>query len=421
MSVFKIIQELLAPSQKKGKNQFQQLMEMLPDDHKAKWFAGAALNTAEQSMASVMSTALSRLNSFLDSELEQLLCFDTEIDAEKFCNEKSAIFVVMPEENPNTFFMISLIIQQLYREILAVADEHGGKLKNRCVFFCDEFGTLPKIESAEMMFSASRSRRLQIVPIIQSFSQLDKNYGKEGAEIIVDNTQLTIFGGFAPNSSSAEVLSKALGSRTVMSGSVSRSRNDPSESLQMIERPLLTPDELKSLPKGHFVVMKTGVHPMRVKLKLFFKWGIEFDEDNPYAVADNGGREVQYAEKKEIMDGIVYTLRKALVKSYLGKTVTISIDRPIGSIHPKHDIIYPINYGFIPKVLGGDGEELDVYLLGVDAPVKEYTARIIGIVHRRNDVEDKLIAAPEGRNFTVEEIMEAVRFQEQYYDSEIEI
>lgn len=114
--------------------------------------------------------------------------------------------------------------QQLYREILAVADENGGKLKNRCVFFCDEFGTLPKIESAEMMFSASRSRRLQIVPIIQSFAQLEKNYGKEGAEIIVDNTQDTIFGGFAPNSSSAETLSKALGSRTVMSGSVSRSK-----------------------------------------------------------------------------------------------------------------------------------------------------------------------------------------------------
>ncbi len=305
VSVFKIIQELLAPSQKKGKNQFQQLMEMLPNDHKAKWFAGAALNTAEQSMASVMSTALSRLNSFLDSELEQLLCFDTEIDAEKFCNEKSAIFVIMPEENPNTFFMISLIIQQLYREILAVADEQGGKLKNRCVFFCDEFGTLPKIESAEMMFSASRSRRLQIVPIIQSFSQLDKNYGKEGAEIIVDNTQLTLFGGFAPNSSSAEVLSKALGSRTVMSGSISRGKNDPSESLQMIERPLMTPDELKSMPKGQFVVMKTGFHPMKVKLKLFFKWGIEFNKDKPYTVEDNGGREVVYAEKKEIMDGIV--------------------------------------------------------------------------------------------------------------------
>ena len=313
VSVFKIIQELLAPSGKKGKNQFQQLMELLPNDHKAKWFAGAALNTAEQSMASVMSTALSRLNAFLDSELEQILCFDTEIDAEKFCKEKSALFIIMPEENPATFFMISLIIQQLYREILAVADENGGKLKNRCVFFCDEFGTLPKIESAEMMFSASRSRRLQIVPIIQSFSQLEKNYGKEGAEIIIDNTQLTIFGGFAPQSTSAETLSKALGSCTVMSGSVSRSKNDPSESLQMIERPLMTPDELKSMPKGQFVVMKTGFYPMKVKLELFFKWGIRFDAKHPYSVPDQGNRKVEYAEKKEIMDKIVEKYRPDLL------------------------------------------------------------------------------------------------------------
>lgn len=169
----------------------------------------------------------------------------------------------------------------------------------------DYLSLLPKIESAEMMFSASRSRRLQIVPIIQSFAQLEKNYGKEGAEIIVDNTQDTIFGGFAPNSSSAETLSKALGSRTVMSGSVSRSKNDPSQSLQMIERPLLTPDELKSLPKGDFIVMKTGVHPMRVHLKLFFKWGIEFEDEHPYAVPDQGNREVKYADKKEIQDSIL--------------------------------------------------------------------------------------------------------------------
>lgn len=254
-------------------------------------------------MSSVMSTALSRLNAFLDSELEQLLCFDTEIDAEKFCNEKCAIFIVMPEENPNTFFMVSLIIQQLYREILSVADENGGVLKNCCVFFCDEWGTLPKIDSAEMMFSASRSRRLQILPIIQSFAQLERNYGKEGADVIIDNTQLTIFGGFAPNSTSEEVLSKALGSRTVMSGSVSRSKNDPSQSLQMIERPLMTPDELKSLPKGTFVVMKTGFYPMKVKLKLFFKWGIEFEEK--YEVAENSNREVHYANRSELLNNII--------------------------------------------------------------------------------------------------------------------
>lgn len=303
VSVFKIIQELLAPSEKRNKNQFQELMALLPNDHKAKWFAGAALNASDQSMASVMSTALSRLNAFLDSELEQILCFDTEIDAEKFCSEKSAIFIIMPEEAPTTFFMISLIIQQLYREILAVADEEGGKLKNRCIFFCDEFGTLPKIQDAEMIFSASRSRRLQIVPIIQSFSQLDKNYGKEGEEIIVDNTQLTIFGGFAPNSPSAEVLSKVLGTRTVLTGSVNKGKNDPSESLQMTERPLMSADELKAMPKGQFVVMKTGAHPMKVRLKLFFDWGISFGE--PYTVKENANRKVEYAEKKELVEKIV--------------------------------------------------------------------------------------------------------------------
>ncbi len=304
VSVFKIIQDLLAPTNTPGTTQFQFLMRRLPEEHKAKWFAGAALNTSEQAMNSVMSTALSRLNAFLDSELEQILCFDTAIDAEKFCSEKSAIFIVLPEEDTSKHFMVSLIVQQLYREILAVADEQGGQLKNRVMMYLDEFGTIPKIESAEMMFSASRSRRMSIVAIIQSFAQLQKNYGKEGCEIITDNTQLTVFGGFAPNSESAQVLSKALGSKTVQSGSVSRGKNDPSQSLQMIERALLTPDELKSLPKGTFVVMKTGFYPMQVHLKLFFKWGIIFPE-KVYTVPDKGNRKVAYARQDILEQEIV--------------------------------------------------------------------------------------------------------------------
>ena len=297
VSVFKIIQELLAPGRNRNKNQFQQLMELLPPDHKAKWFAGAALNTAEQSMASVMSTALSRLNAFLDSELETILCNDTEIDAERFCKEKSAIFIIMPEEDSSKYFMVSLLIQQLYREILAVADEHGGKLENRVVFYCDEFGTLPRIESAEMMFSASRSRRVSIVPIIQSFAQLQKNYGKEGAEIIIDNTQLTVFGGFAPNSESAQILSKAMGSRTALTGSVTQSKGEGSRSLQMIERPLMTPDELKALPKGTFIVTKTGFYPIKVKLKLFFEWGIRFEKE-PFTVPMRDRATICYASRR---------------------------------------------------------------------------------------------------------------------------
>ena len=313
VSVFKIIQDLLASSAQRGKTQFHQLMSRLPDEHKAKWFAGAAINTSEQAMSSVMSTALSRLNAFLDSELEQILCFDTAIDAEQFCKQKSAIFIVLPEEDTSKHFIVSLIVQQLYREILEVADEYDGRLPNRVMMYLDEFGTIPKIEGAELMFSASRSRRVSIVAIIQSFAQLQKNYGKEGCEIITDNTQLTVFGGFAPNSESAQVLSKALGSKTVQSGSVSRSKNDPSQSLQMIERALLTPDELKSLPKGTFCVMKTGFYPMQVKLKLFFKWGIVFPE-NVYVVPDKGNRAVSYANR-EILEAAIATMYPSKSKS----------------------------------------------------------------------------------------------------------
>ena len=308
VSVFKMIQDLLKPideekkAEKKGqakpKNGFKILMEKLPDEHKAKWLAGSALFAADQAMQSIISTALSRLNSFIDSELEQILCFGTEIDAEKLCNEKSAIFIVLPEEDISKYFMVSLIIQQLYREILVIADENGGKLKNRVMFYCDEFGSFPKIEGAEAMFSASRSRRISIVAIIQSFAQLDKNYGREGQEIITDNTQLTIFGGFAPNSQSAEILSKALGEQTVLSGTVSHGR-DKSKSLQMIGRPLMTPDELKSMPKVQFIVMKTGTHPMISPLKLYFKWGIEFEE--PYMLEDKGARKVKYMSKDGLM------------------------------------------------------------------------------------------------------------------------
>ena len=307
VSVFKLIQDLLEPAaeskksdkgQAKPKNGFRILMEKLPDEHKAKWLAGSALFAADQAMMSIISTALSRLNSFIDCELEQILCFGTAIDAEKFCSEKSAIFIVLPEEDISKYFMVSLIIQQLYREILVIADENGGRLKNRVMFFCDEFGSFPKIEGAEAMFSASRSRRISIVAIIQSFAQLDKNYGREGQEIITDNTQLTIFGGFAPNSQSAEILSKALGEQTVLSGSVSHGR-DKSQSLQMIGRPLMTPDELKSMPKGQFIVMKTGTHPMISPLKLYFKWGIKFEE--PYMLADKGARKVTYMNKEKLM------------------------------------------------------------------------------------------------------------------------
>lgn len=301
ISVFKLIQDLMSVNMNKI-SEFKILINLLPENHKARWFAGSALNTSEQAMQSILSTALARLNAFLDSEMEQILCFETDIDAERFCNTKSAIFLVLPEEDNTKYFIVSLIIQQLYREILTVADEIGGKLNNRAIFFLDEIGTIPKIESIEMMFSAARSRNLLVVAIIQSFAQLDKNYGEKGSEIILDNCVNSIFGRFAPNSKTAEILSNNLGTHTVLSGSVTKGKGDCTQSLQMIERKLMTPEELKKLKKFHFIVTKGGISPIKTKMDLFFKWGISFEK--PFEREQGIELEVSYINKKEIIDAI---------------------------------------------------------------------------------------------------------------------
>lgn len=312
VSVFQLIQELLVPDpRRKGVNGFQTLLNLLPKHHQARRLATSAVGSSEAAMASVISTALSRLNVFLDTEMEQVLCFESSMDAETFASERCALFLIVPEEDTTKHFMASLTIQNLARELFSLADENDGKLKNRVVFFCDELGTMPPFDILPL-FSAGRSRRLTLVPIIQSLAQLEKNYGKEGAEIIQDNVQDTIFGGFAPNSQTAEVLSKTLGSRTVMSGSISRGKNDPSQSLQMIERPLMTPDELKSIPKGQFIVMKTGTHPMRTRLRLFLEWGITFED--PYRVPERAARKVAYASKQELEAAILQRRQDAAIQ-----------------------------------------------------------------------------------------------------------
>jgi inorganic pyrophosphatase len=104
----------------------------------------------------------------------------------------------------------------------------------------------------------------------------------------------------------------------------------------------------------------------------------------------------------------------------IGDIVKVIVDRPLGSYHPKHkDMYYPINYGYIEGIIASDGEEQDAYILGVNKPIKEYTGKIIAIIHRLNDIEDKWVVAPEEFVFTKDEILEATKFQEQYFDIEI--
>ncbi len=104
----------------------------------------------------------------------------------------------------------------------------------------------------------------------------------------------------------------------------------------------------------------------------------------------------------------------------IGKKVTVTVDRPLGSYHPEHkDIYYPVNYGYIEGIIAPDGEEQDAYILGINEPVETFTGIIIAVIHRNDDVEEKWVVAPEGVTFSKEEIWKQVEFQEQYFDSEI--
>lgn len=321
VSVFKIIRELMSNEQimdeetiisnflsslnpnskkkKKAKLGFKELFELLPEDHKAKWLASAAISSSDQAVSNVLSTALSRLNDFLDTELEQILCQNTNIDAEKFAHEKSCIFIVLPEEDNSKHFLASLLTSQLYRELLLIADEEGGKLKRKILFFLDEFGTIPKIQNADMMFSASRSRNISIIAIIQSYAQLEHNYGDKEAQIISDNTQLTIFGGFAPTSQSATKLSSSLGYHTIQGGSLS---GENSLNIQMIQRALKTEGEIKSMDRGKFIIMKTFSHPIETHYYFYTDLGIKYD--GIYTYTPSKVTTIKYANKQSLMNSI---------------------------------------------------------------------------------------------------------------------
>lgn len=117
-----------------------------------------------------------------------------------------------------------------------------------------------------------------------------------------------------------------------------------------------------------------------------------------------------------------YIERDILTKKIIGQTVKVIVDRPLGSYHPQHkDIYYPINYGYVEGILAPDGEEQDAYILGVDVAIKEFTGNIIAVIHRNDDIEEKWLVAPEGVLYTKEEILESVKFQEQYFQSEIQM
>ncbi len=288
---------------KKGEpNLYSQLLSVLPPYHKAAMLANSAVNSAEQTTASIVSTAHSRLNELIDSELEQMICFDTKFQVEEFVEHPTGVYIVLPEEDTTKYFIVSLVIQQINAELTAMADRLGGTLPKKVICFYDELGTIPKIEGLDAIFTASRSRNMTIVGILQGISQLNDRYGKDVAETMFNSCHDTIAGAFGPLSQDAEFISKQLGSRTAQTGSVTTDGKTGEQSLseQMMEVPLMAPNELREMPRGEYVLLKTFCRSARTKMPLFTDWGITLEEK--YHISERPIRNIEYMDVKELID-----------------------------------------------------------------------------------------------------------------------
>lgn len=319
VSVFKLLLELLQESkaqsaapQEKGqkspaKTRLTEILELLPDDDKIKWFAGSAPQKYGQQFLSVMTTAMSRLLSFIDSETEGIICHDSKVTIDEICEKPVAIFVTFPEEDETKHVLVSMLLTQIINEAITYADEHcDGRLNRRLYIFADEFGIFPHMSNIVGMFGSSRSRNVLIVPCIQSPAQLKITYGADGEKIIRDCCQTVIFGGFSPMSDTAVEFSKLLDTQTVAGGSVSvNSRggslfgdSNSGRSVNMISRSLITPDELRRLPFGSWIVTRRSEHPFIAHLPRYDQWGIRLDL--PYISEQRSRTAAQYASCGEL-------------------------------------------------------------------------------------------------------------------------
>jgi inorganic pyrophosphatase len=128
-------------------------------------------------------------------------------------------------------------------------------------------------------------------------------------------------------------------------------------------------------------------------------------------------KQVKEGKKMELFTQEIKNMNKIDTKLYIGKIIRAKIDRQMGSKHPKHGFIYPINYGYIPNTISGDGEELDCYVLGVFEPIENFTGECIAVIHRLNDNDDKLVLVPENKKYTNDEIRVLTEFQERFFES----
>lgn len=273
ISVFKLVMELNGledTSDTDGGLQKSKMEKLLSyvDNHRLINYSGASIKADVRTSMNIFSTAIGKLSSFIDAELEQLVCSHSpELDHMNLIDYPTVIFLVVPDENTTRHFFASLFIRYFSNELIETAESnYHGKLPRDVLFLWDEFGNMPAIKDVDVIFSAIRSRRVRIVIAIQSYTQLTKSYTRDKAKIIRECCQIVLFTYVSPAArDTAEELSKTLGNQTVMTGSVQTGRGTQS-TRQMMSKPLLFPDDVITMGFSNFVVMKSGFKAMQTVL-----------------------------------------------------------------------------------------------------------------------------------------------------------
>ncbi|MFA9381966.1 MAG: VirD4-like conjugal transfer protein, CD1115 family, partial [Acetanaerobacterium sp.] len=263
ISVFQLIIELNGldegSSDVMQRSKLEQLLTHV-DNPRLINYVGPAMKADARTSMNVFSSALGKLVSFIDAELEQMVCgHSQELGDVDFINHPTAIFLICPDENTTRHFFASLYIRYMMNDLIEQAS-HTKDLKLARDVLCiwDEFGNMPPVKNMDVLLTAARSRGIRFFISLQSFFQLEKSYSQRSAKILRGACQLKMYT-YLADEEEAKSLSEALGDRTVQSGSVSRSTRDgmwtdsSSQSIQMIRRRLMTPDEIMSLPQGEFI------------------------------------------------------------------------------------------------------------------------------------------------------------------------
>lgn len=308
VSVFRLIVELNGLLQQGGsrddrnqKSRLGTLLELLPGNVRAKLYAGAATSADVRTSMNVFASALAKLLSFLDAKLEQMVCGQSEgLTAGEFLSEPTCIYLVLPDEDNTAHFFATLFIQQMSTSLIAIASRRPGqRLSREVLVLWDEFGQAPPCQGLESWVTAWRSRGIRLLLAVQTEAQLEARYGRSRAEIIRKAVHTRMYA-YLGAGDTAQALSKEMGSYTVVTSSVTNSGRSGSSSQSMTGRPLMTNDEIGSLPIGTWLVLAGGHHPILARLKTADRvWEVE---SAPCEGARRPVREVPYLTEEKLRE-----------------------------------------------------------------------------------------------------------------------